>query len=112
SETAKADGSACTVLIEQEPGSGGIAQVNALVRQLAGFRVRGVRVTGDKVVRAGPVASQAQAGNIRLLQGPWIGPFLDELEGFPQGGMSDMVDALSMAFNELHVAPQPRVTVI
>ncbi|MBI4564854.1 MAG: phage terminase large subunit [Planctomycetes bacterium] len=111
-ETAKADGRSCAVLIEQEPGSGGVAQTQALVKQLAGFNVQGIRPTGDKVVRAGPVASQAQAGNVRLLQGPWVGPFLDELEAFPHGATSDMVDALSLGFNYLHMAPQPRVTVV
>jgi len=101
--TFKGDGYGCQVLIEQEPGSGGIAQVDAIVKLLAGYRAEGIRVTGDKLVRAGPAASQAESRRLRLVKGEWTARFLDELEAFPEGAYSDQVDALGLAFN--HLAP-------
>lgn len=99
--TAKTDGAGCRVLIEQEPGSGGLAQIDALKRLLQGHRVDGIKVTGDKVVRAGPVASQADVRNVRVVRGDWNFRFFDELEAFPEGAMADQVDALSLAYNQL-----------
>jgi len=59
------------VRIEQEPGSGGIAQVHAIVRNLQGWSVEGVKATGSKEVRADPVASQVNVGNVKILAGNW-----------------------------------------
>jgi predicted phage terminase large subunit-like protein len=65
---------------------------------LAGWNVRGMRPASDKVTRAGPVAAQALAGNVKLLRGEWNGHFLSELHGFPDLPHDDQVDALSGAF--------------
>lgn len=97
--TAELDGRATHVLISEEPGSGGKAQVDALVRALAGWRVQGVRETGDKITRAGPVAAQWSIGTIRILKSEWNRTFIDEVEAFPNGRHDDQVDALSGAFN-------------
>jgi len=103
-QTAHADrerwGSVLTVF-EQEPADAGIKQANDQVRMLAGFNVKAVRPTGDKVTRAGPVARQYNAGNVRILSGPFLGPLLDELGGFPSGKYKDQADALGGAFGEL-----------
>ena len=56
------------------------------------------KATQDKVTRALPVSSQAEAGNIKILQAPWNEDFLREVENFPEGGHDDIVDALSGAF--------------
>lgn len=101
--TAKGDGRGCQVLVEQEPGSGGIAQVDAIVKLLSSYRAEGIRVTGDKLVRAGPAASQAESRRLRLVKGEWNARFLDELEAFPEGAYADQVDALALGFN--HLAP-------
>src|SRR5262249_59873311 len=53
------------VWVEQEPGSSGKDSAQATVRLLAGFPVRYVRATGEKVVRADPFAAQAEAGNVK-----------------------------------------------
>ena len=73
--------------------------------------MRGQRATGSKVERAGPVSSQAEVGNVRLLRGPWIGAFLDEVEAFPLGGHDDQMDGLSGAFMRLRSmhSPEPLV---
>ena len=99
--TAEADGRGVPIRIEQEPGSGGISQIHSLVRMLAGYSVEGVRVTGDKLSRADPVASQANVGNLKIVESEWNEKFLGELEAFPTGTYCDQVDALSLAFNIL-----------
>jgi predicted phage terminase large subunit-like protein len=67
----------------------------------SGFRVYADRVTGSKQVRAEPFAAQVQAGNIFLHAGPWVEPFLDECETWPNGKYKDQVDAAAGAFSML-----------
>ena len=105
-QTAALDGPGTEIVFEQEPGAAGKAQIDSLVRALAGYRVSGRRVTGDKLTRAGPLASQAEAGNVLLLAGAWNGTLIDELVSMPTTGVhDDIVDATSLAFSIL--APPP-----
>jgi phage terminase large subunit-like protein len=99
-QTAAADGRGVKILPEQEPGSGGIAQVESLVRALSGYWVEPVRPTGPKRARAGPFCSQAEFGHIGIVAGPWITWYLDALESFDQSGLDEM-DATSCAFTSL-----------
>lgn len=87
--------------VEQEPGSGGKESAENTVRNLAGFTAEAERVTGDKVLRAEPLASMAKVKNVRLLRGLWNAGFLDEIASFPNGKLKDKVDAASGAFNKL-----------
>ena len=110
-QTAAIDGLSTQVVIEQEPGASGINTIyNYVTRILPEYTVRGQRATGSKLERAGPVSSQSEVGNVRLLRGPWISEFLDELEAFPYGGHDDQVDALSGSMMRLrngqHIDPQ------
>lgn len=89
------------VWVEQEPGSGGKESAEGTIRNLAGFRAFAERVTGDKVVRAEPLAAQARAKNVKLLKGDWNAAYLDEIANFPVGKLKDQVDASSGAFNKL-----------
>jgi predicted phage terminase large subunit-like protein len=111
-QTAAVDGASTQVVIEQEPGASGVNTIhNYVTRVLPEFTARGQRATGSKLERAGPVSSQAEVGNIRLLRGPWISEFLDELEAFPFGGHDDQVDAFSgsmMRLRSIH-SPEPLV---
>jgi hypothetical protein len=75
--------------------------VDTLRRFLAGLRVESVKHTGDKIVRAGPVASYAETGSVRVVEGGWTRDFMAELEAFPNGTHDDQVDALSLGFNFL-----------
>ena len=110
-QTARLDGKDVIILIEQEPGSGGVAQNYELTKKLRGYRVESVKVSGErsarlsflhpKVRRAGPFASQAEIGNVALVRGSWVDEWLDELDNFPEGRYSDQVDATSLAFNWL-----------
>jgi predicted phage terminase large subunit-like protein len=99
--TALLDGKNTTVVLPQDPGSAGKAQVSYLARSLQGFRVKSNRATGDKETRAGPFASQCEHGNVLMLRAPWNEEMLAELCTFPNGRHDDIVDALSDAFNEL-----------
>ena len=56
-----------------------------------------IRVDKDKVTRALPVASRAEAGKVKLVRGNWIGDFIDEATSFPHGAHDDQVDSVSGA---------------
>lgn len=99
--TAAQDGTQCRISLPQDPGQAGKAQVAYLVSKLAGYRVTASPESGDKVTRAEPLAAQAEAGNVDLLEGSWNTAFLDEAGDFPNGKFKDQVDAASRAFNEL-----------
>lgn len=99
--TASQDGKDTLISLPQDPGQAGKAQVVFLVSKLAGYRVNYSTETGDKATRAMPFASQAEAGNVRLVRGPWNKAYLDELEAFPISPVKDQVDASSRAFSEL-----------
>jgi predicted phage terminase large subunit-like protein len=98
---AETDDPRTTVWIEQEPGSGGKESAQATVRNLAGYKIRTERPSGDKAVRAEPYSVQVEAGNVRLLRGKWNQEFIDEHKTFPRGKLKDQIDAASGAFNKI-----------
>ena len=100
-QTAETDGKSIEVWIEQEPGSGGKESAESTIRNLAGFRIKAERATGDKAVRAEPYAVQVEAGNIKLVKGDWNQEFIDEHKSFPNGKFKDQIDAASGGFNKL-----------
>ncbi len=105
-DTARRDGVEVAVFMEQEPGASGAALVDHYARRvLKGYAFRGVRHSGSKEVRAAPVSSAAEAGNVTLISGAWIGEFLDEIEAFPFGSHDDQVDALCGAIASLARGP-------
>ncbi len=99
--TARRDGSGVPIWIEEEPGSAGKAQTQALVRKLAGFTARGERATGEKTVRMRPMAAQMEVGNFRFVRAPWYGEMEQELLAIPAGRNDDIADAMSLAFTKL-----------
>lgn len=103
-QTAEMDGKSVRIYMEQEPGSAGVNNIDHYRRKvLSGFTFEGDRPTGPKEVRAEPVSSSAQAGNISLVRGDWIEDYLDEIVSFPQKGFKrDQVDATSGAFKILN----------
>lgn len=99
------------IWMEQEPGSSGVNTIEHYRSLLVGYPFRGYKETGAKEDRASPVSSQAEAGNIKILIGPWdINALLDELEAFPEARDKDQCDSLSGAFARLTSAPRkPKV---
>lgn len=84
---------------EQEPGSGGKESAEYTIRKtLAGFSCKADKVSQNKTVRAEPVASQTAIGNVKLVEGEWNIPFIQELLRFPKKPR-DWGDAFSGAFN-------------
>lgn len=102
-QIAAIDGRQVSIHMEQEPGSSGKTVIDHYARRaLVGYTFQGIRATGDKVVRAKPVAAAANNGNVKLVRGDWITAFLDEAAQFPLGSHDDQVDAVSGALAELH----------
>jgi predicted phage terminase large subunit-like protein len=93
-------------VFEQEPGSGGLESAQHSIRLLAGLRAKADRVTGTKASRAQPFADQCEAGHVRLVEGKWNIPFIEELCVFPAGEHDDQVDAASGAFAHVVRAPK------
>lgn len=85
---------------EEEPGAGKEVS-EAFVRMLAGYVVRVEKVNRAKEDRAQPFASQAEGGNVFVLEKDWTAAYLDELVAFPEGEFSDQADGSSGAFNQL-----------
>jgi len=105
--TAELDGKAVPVVLPQDPGQAGIAQVQGYARLLPGWQVIPRRPVGDKVKRAGGWSSQVGARNAALVRGAWNEAFVSELHAFPDGSHDDQVDASSDGFEELVTMPVP-----
>lgn len=99
--TAKNDGLLLKQSLPQDPGQAGKSQVLAFAKLLAGHNVHFSPESGDKVVRATPLASQINAGNVLMLKGAWNDAFKDECRLFPNGKFDDQVDSVSRGFNGL-----------
>jgi predicted phage terminase large subunit-like protein len=104
--TAEQDGKTVEVHIEEEKGSAGKNLIDQYRRNvLLGYVVTAESPTGEKAVRAAPLASAAEAGNVFLVEGSWNNAFLDEAEGFPMKGHKDQIDVAAYLFNILTTAP-------
>lgn len=100
-QTAETDDRRTEIWIEQEPGSGGKESAQATIKNLAGFKIKAERATGDKTVRAEPYSVQVEAGNVKLVKGDWNKDFIDEHKTFPAGKFKDQIDGASGGFNKL-----------
>jgi predicted phage terminase large subunit-like protein len=89
-----------TTVIPQDPGQAGKDQSASLISFLAGYKVKSVRETGPKATRAEPLSAQWQAGNVDIVEGPWVNDYLKEMAVFPEGDHDDYIDASSGAFLE------------
>lgn len=98
---AEADGHMVKQWFPEDPGQAGKDQSASYVQMLSGYRVEAIRQTGSKETRADTAASQANIGRIGMLRAEWNAPLLDELGSFPSGVHDDIVDALSLVFNQM-----------
>jgi predicted phage terminase large subunit-like protein len=90
------------IILEQEPGSGGVESTQNSIRMLHGYRVLGKKVTGDKEARAYAFASQVGVqDHVHVLNRPWTKLYIEELKFFPMGRYKDQVDASSLGFNRI-----------
>jgi predicted phage terminase large subunit-like protein len=106
-KTAEMSGIEVEIFMEQEPGAAGKSDIDHYARDiLRGFTFhKGVRNTGSKVIRAGPLSGAAEHGNVKLVKADWNQAFLDELAVFPKGAHDDQVDAASGVFLKLNESP-------
>ncbi len=99
--TAEQDGLDCEISLPKDPAQAGKVQAADYVAMLAGFKVSAEPQTGSKETRAEPFAAQAEAGNVKLVRGPWNEAFLDEAATFPNGAYKDQIDAAANAMARL-----------
>lgn len=100
--TAEVDGIGTQVWMSQDPGQAGLAQVEHYqLEVIPGFDFHYRKETGDKAIRANPVAAMAGRGNVLIKPAEWNEAFLDEVALFPHGSHDDQVDALGGAFSVL-----------
>ena len=123
---AQQDGYYVIIWIEQEPGASGKSVIVSARKMLVGHAVNPPRVdpmpatpgvrtkaavkeagvpTGNKVVRAEPLATHAYRGKVYVLRGEWNGKYIDEFTSFPLGNKKDQVDATSQGFMRLMEKP-------
>jgi len=106
---AQEDGKETLVREEREGGASGKAQIVARAKLLEGFDYAEELVSGDKTVRAGPFRAQCEAGNVKIVRGPWNERYIAELTAFGPGcAHDDQVDGSSCAFNALMAAKPKR----
>jgi len=103
-QTSELDGKKVWIVIEQEPGSGGLESAESTSKALIGRHVELVRPTGDKEARADPFSVAVENGEVDLLRSTWTFDFIEEMRHFPQSKFKDQVDAASQAYNKLSVA--------
>lgn len=98
--TASGDTKKVLIGLPQDPGQAGKAQFQHYTRLLNGFEVRKFieGQSGDKVTRALGLSAQAEAGNVKIVRGPWNRTYLDELCLFPNSTYKDQTDASSGAY--------------
>lgn len=100
-QTAREDGYDTDIFMEQEPGSSGKTVIDHYRRNvLQGWKFRADKEyrTTKKEVRAKPFSAAAEDGQISLLFGKWISPWLDEHIIFPDGTHDDQVDSAVGSF--------------
>ncbi len=100
--TAEADGKDIRVRMEQEPGASGKTVISHYRRRVvAGYDFKGIPATGNPELRVNPISSLAEAGDLYLVEGSWIGAWLDEAESYPGGAHDDQVIAAAGAYADL-----------
>jgi predicted phage terminase large subunit-like protein len=100
--TAKSDGRRVRQCWEEEGGSSGKTDSFHTVRMLAGYLASPQRPTGNKVDRAGFLASRMNVGDVWVPTGvPWYDAWVAEFRFFPNSTYKDQVDSASGAYNTL-----------
>jgi len=96
-ETAQYDGASVPIGVEKVAFQ--LAAIQELRREpaLVGHYIREVVPDKDKLARAMPWASRAEAGQVYLVNGAWVPTFLNEVCDFPQGSFDDQIDSISGA---------------
>lgn len=106
-QTAASDGRMVAVRIEQEGAASGKIVKYHYTHLLDGYDCRFVTVPkSSKLMRSGPFNAACERGDVRLVEGPWISDFMEELAVFPNGSHDDQVDAAVGAYESLSNGPK------
>jgi len=109
--TSARDGRQVKIRLPQDPGQAGKAQIANFSKLLAGYQIKALSITGDKITRAEPLAAQVNVGNVSMLKDDsWNDPLISEMRLFPNGANDDQIDALSDAFSEFIEPEHPVLT--
>lgn len=101
-QCADMDGTRVQIGMEQEPGSGGVNTIDDYRRNvLPEFALVENKKSSSKYQDAIPLATQAEAGNVKLVKGHWNAAWLEEAEVFPDGKFKDQIDATAGGFRML-----------
>ena len=96
-QDAAAYGRLYRVAWEKQPAAAGKSLDIDFYRMFDGLNCYAVMPRGDKVLRAGPFASQAEGGMVYVVDAEWTNRYLRWLHGFPDLAHDDHVDASSGA---------------
>lgn len=101
------DGEECAIWLYQDPGSAGKYEAEQMVRKLHGFNVNIFSASKGKgkIEMFKPLAAQAQAGNLYLVNGWDHDIFIKDATAFPDGKHDDVIDAGSLAYRGLTEDP-------
>ena len=100
-DTIEDDGLGVRQSLPQDPGSAGKSQKFHISVRLLNANFTFSPETGKKEDRAIPFASQVNAGNVRMVRGPWNDALFHEMRNFPNSTFKDQIDALSRSYMEL-----------
>jgi len=104
-KTAQDDGYDVMIRIPQDPAQAGKAQAQDMITDLDGYSVVAKPVTGDKITRYSGFSSQAEGGNVYVLESTHTSGGYDEWynqqEGFPEIKLKDLVDCTSDGYDLL-----------
>ena len=104
--------------LETEAGIAGKDRTAAIIRRLhaIGMKCSDEPATGSKEIRAEPLASAAEAGNVVLgpddPDNPWWDAFRLEAADFPNSTHDDRVDSAAGAYNKVVLMPPPNRAVV
>jgi predicted phage terminase large subunit-like protein len=107
-QRAMTDPEGTKIRLEQEPGAAGKSLVDHYARNvLAGYDFAGVPSMKDKITRAAPFSSAAEAGNVILVRANWNSVWLDEFEAFREDcEHDDQIDSSTLAMSVLKTMHQ------
>lgn len=98
--TAAEDGNKVIIRLPQDPAQAGRSQIRYLTRRLHGYQISVQSPSGSKALRASPLISQANSGNVYMAKNNWNNDVISEMRTFPVGKNDDIVDALADAYDE------------
>lgn len=88
-----------TIWVEEQQTGGPLI---AELKRNTEIPIKGVRLRGDKEVRAEAVSAIVESGKVKLPLGrPWVDDYVNELASFPAGKYADQVDSTTLALRML-----------